>query len=75
MALQVQSFRMSTRVGGHFDDFDAWGVFQSKVTSRMLACWREVMKSKVPVDPCTLEPDFSLLMPEAEWRLGPVNVS
>jgi hypothetical protein len=30
-----------------------------------------MMKNKVPVDPHTLQPDFSLLRPEAEWQLDP----
>ncbi|KAJ4363884.1 hypothetical protein N0V83_009336 [Neocucurbitaria cava] len=76
MALQLQIFRKSTRGGRPFDDDDAWSLFGrlvsiTKAPSRNLACWREMMKSKVPVDPHTLQPDFSLLMPKAKWQLDP----
>ncbi|KAF2273044.1 uncharacterized protein EI97DRAFT_436470 [Westerdykella ornata] len=76
MALQLQIFRKSTRGGRLFDADDAWRQFGrlvsvTKAPSRNLACWREMMKSKVPVDPHTLQPDFSLLRPRARWQLDP----
>lgn len=76
MALQLQILRKSTRSARPFDADDAWRLFARKVSitkapSRNLACWREMMKSKVPVDPHTLQPDFSLLRPEVKWQLDP----
>ena len=79
MALQLQIFRKSTRGGRPFDADDAddvWRLFRplvstTKAPSRNLACWRQMMKSKVPVDPHTLQPNFSLLRPKAEWQLDP----
>jgi hypothetical protein len=76
MALQLQIFRKSTFGGWPYDADDAWRLFRplvstTKAPSRNLACWREMIKSKVPVDPHTLQPDFSLLRPKAEWQLDP----
>jgi hypothetical protein len=76
MALQLQIIRKSARGGGPFDSDNAWRLFGQRVSimkapSRNLACWREMMKTKVPVDPHTLQPDLSLHRPEAEWQLDP----
>lgn len=76
MALQLQIFRKSARGGIPFDADNAWRPFRplvstTKAPSRNLACWREMMRSKVPVDPYTLQPDLSLLKPKAEWQLDP----
>ncbi|KAK3935043.1 heterokaryon incompatibility protein-domain-containing protein [Diplogelasinospora grovesii] len=76
MALQLQIYRKSTRCRRPFDAHDAWSLFGRQVSvtkapSRNLACWREMIKNKVPVDPHSLEPDFSLLRPTAEWQLSP----
>lgn len=79
MALQHQVFLKSTCGGSPFDADDAWRLFGrlssiTKAPSRNLACWRESMKSKVPVDPYTLQPDFSLLTPEAQWQIDPIKL-
>ena len=76
MALQLQIFRKLARGGRPFDADNAWRPFRplvstTKAPSRNLACWREMMRSKVPVDPYTLQPDLSLLKPKAEWQLDP----
>jgi hypothetical protein len=76
MALQLQLFRKSTRNWKPFDADNVWGQFGrlvsiTKAPSRNLAYWREMMKRKVPVDPHTLQPDFSLLRPEVKWKLDP----
>jgi hypothetical protein len=76
MALQFQIFRKPIRREGPFDFDDPWHQFRplvstTKAPSRNLACWRKMVKSKVPVDPHTLQPDLSLLKPEAEWQLDP----
>lgn len=78
MALQLQLFRKSARSRRTFNDDEAWAPFARLVTttqapSRNLACWREMMKTKVPVDPHTLQPDFSLLRPKAKWQLDPIR--
>jgi hypothetical protein len=43
----------------------------NKVSLRKLACWCKVWKHKVPVDPSSLQPDYSLRKPPAEWQLNP----
>lgn len=71
MALQLQIFRKSAPNRRPFEADNAWCVFRplvsiTKAPSRNLAYSREMMRSKVPVDPHTLQPDFSLLRPKAE---------
>ncbi|KAH7074527.1 heterokaryon incompatibility protein-domain-containing protein, partial [Paraphoma chrysanthemicola] len=78
MAFQLQISRKLAHSGSPFDDNDAWSVFSplgstTKAPSRNLACWREMIKTKVPVDPHTLQPDYSLRKPEAEWQLDPLK--
>lgn len=78
MALQLQVLRKSTCGRRPFDTDDAWSVFgrlssTTKAPSRNLACWREMMKNKVLVDPHTLRPDLSLLKPKAKWQLDPTK--
>ncbi|CAN9409428.1 unnamed protein product [Alternaria sp. RS040] len=76
MALQLQIFRKSTGDKGPFDNDDPWSLFRPleqtiEAPSRNLASWRAMMKSKVPIDPFTLEPDPTLLKPKVEWKLDP----
>jgi len=78
MALQHHMFRKSARDGGPFGVDNAWSLFRplvstTKAPARNLAYWREMMKNKVPVDPHTLQPDFSLLKPKADWQLDPIK--
>lgn len=78
MALQLRIFRKSPPSRSPFDFDDAWSLFGrrtsiTKAPSRNLACWREMVKSKVPVDPYSLQPEFSLLRPEAEYQLDPIK--
>ncbi|KAI5365632.1 hypothetical protein J4E82_011333 [Alternaria postmessia] len=80
MALQLQVFRKLTGGKGPFDNDDPWGLFRPlestiKAPSRNLACWRAMTKSKVPVDPLTLKPDFTLLIPKVKWKLDPRKMS
>lgn len=76
MALQLQIFRKLHDCGGPFTINDSWSLLESHkstpmVPSRNLACSREMMRNKVPVDPLTLRPDFTLLPPKARWQLDP----
>jgi hypothetical protein len=76
MALQLQIYRKSTRLRMPFDADDDWHQFgrlvsSTKSPSRNLAYWRKMMKTRVPVDPQTLQPDLSLLKPDADWQLDP----
>ena len=76
MALQLQIFRKLHDCGGPFTINDSWSLFESlkstpMVPSRNLACSQEMMRNKVPVDPLTLRPDFTLLPPKARWQLDP----
>jgi hypothetical protein len=80
MALQLQISRKLTGGRDAFDTDDPWSLFRPlestiKAPSRNLACWRAMMKNKVPVDPLTLEPDLTLLKPKAEWKLDPRKMS
>jgi hypothetical protein len=75
MALQLLVHQKSASCQRPFDPPDAWGLLgQSdafkKGPSRNLACWREMMKHKVPVN-LRLEPMTSLIRPKEAWRLDP----
>lgn len=76
MALQLQLFRKASRVGRPFEVDDAWSIFGrlaliTEGPSRNLACGREMIKNRVPVNPRTLRPELSLLRPEIEWKIDP----
>ncbi|KAG9190109.1 hypothetical protein G6011_08197 [Alternaria panax] len=76
MALQLQIFQKSTGDERPFDADDGWSQFRppdsaTRAPSRNLACWRKMMKSKVSVDPHTLQPDPSLIKLKAEWQIDP----
>jgi hypothetical protein len=76
MALQLQIYRKSTLPRMPFDADDEWHQFgrlvsSTKSPSRNLACWRKMMETRTPVDPKTLQPDLSLLKPDADWQLDP----
>jgi hypothetical protein len=76
MAFQLQIFRKLTDGMGPFNTDDPWSLFRpldstTKAPSRNLACWRAMVEMQVPVDPYTLEPDWSLEKPMAAWALDP----
>ena len=76
MAFQLQIFRKSSQRQALFHIPDKWTVLGNqigfnKTLSRNLGLWREMLKHKVPVDPFTLTPDYSLQKPPAEWQLDP----
>ncbi|KAH7087430.1 heterokaryon incompatibility protein-domain-containing protein [Paraphoma chrysanthemicola] len=80
MAFQLHVFRKLDRSGSPFDvDDDAWSVFSpqgatSKAPSRNLACWRKMIKTRVPVNPHTLRPYYSLRKPEVKWQLDSLKM-
>ena len=74
MAFQLQIFRKSSQRQSLFHIPDKWTMLGNqmginKTLSRNLGLWREMLKHKVPVDPFTLKPDYSLQKPLAEWQL------
>lgn len=78
MAFQLQIFRKSSQRQGPFHIPDKWTMLGNqmcinKSPSRNLGLWREMLKHKVPVDPFTLKPDYSIQKPPAEYQLDPAK--
>lgn len=68
-----------TRKTGHFLLQERWWtlylsrlqILISKTISPKLAYWQEMPRNKVPVDPYSLEPDYSLRLLPVEWQCYP----
>lgn len=78
MTFQLQIFRKSSQRQSLFHIPDKWTILGNQMGtdrtfSRRLGLWREMLKHKVPVDPFTLKPDYSLKKPQAEYQLDPIK--
>ncbi|WAO96031.1 Hypothetical protein NCS54_01368800 [Fusarium falciforme] len=76
MAFQHLVFQKSSPSQGPFDPVHDWGIFGKRASirkfcSRNLLGWRKMLECKVPVDPHSLVPNYSLRKPPAEWQLDP----
>ncbi|KAM0543272.1 hypothetical protein ACHAPJ_012418 [Fusarium lateritium] len=76
MKFQHLVFQKTSLCPGPFDPLSDWEIFRKQASihdfcSRNLLGWRKMLECKVPVDPHSLVPDYSLRKPPAEWQLDP----
>ncbi|ENH75805.1 Heterokaryon incompatibility protein 6, OR allele [Fusarium oxysporum f. sp. cubense race 1] len=76
MKFQHLVFHKSSLGRGPFDTLSDWATFGKQVSirdfcSRNLLGWRKMLECKLPVEPHSLVPDYSLREPPAEWQLDP----
>ncbi|KAF7531303.1 hypothetical protein G7054_g9011 [Neopestalotiopsis clavispora] len=74
MAFQHQIFVKASEGNMPFSKPSDWALLGDKMKitksfSRHLSHWRLMLEHKVPVNPVTLKPDFSLRLPDAQWAV------
>ncbi|EXL64740.1 hypothetical protein FOPG_19004 [Fusarium oxysporum f. sp. conglutinans race 2 54008] len=76
MKFQHLVFQKSSLGRGPFDPLSDWATFGKQISirdfcSRNLLGWRKMLECKVPVEPHSLVPDYSLRKPPAELQFDP----